>query len=702
MEDIESFVTFLTEEESKAEDNTLEQERVNAIEFYNGEPFGDEEDGRSQVVTRDVAEVVDGMVTALLETMISGDKVVEFDCPEPEQQPQVQPGQPQPPKQPTVAEQATAYVMREFHQGQPGYAFLHDWIKAGLLEKTSVAKVCVVQQPPRRVEMQVSAEGLAMLAQQDVQPVAAEQQPDGSFAVAVLEPQPPRFRDYVSPNEETRIAQDARALDEECVYLGFARQVSLSELARRGFVVDDIADDATTYDSDMLAQARNTNSSIFVDSSRTGANRKVWYHEEYSLYDFDGDGIAERLLSHRVGNQVLRNKDGSLAIEAIDDHPGVVWCPFPMQHRIVGQSLADKVMDIQRTSSVLMRQALDNIYQSNAPRWSLNEQSIGDTTIDDLLTVRPGGLVRWRGSAEPKPIEVPFVAAPAFEALEILRGEKESRTGITRLNQGIDADALNKTATGTAMMMQAGQQIELYIARNFAEAFARLMLKKYQLIRKFGRPLLLKIDGALVNVDPRTWPEVMFTKVRVGLGSGNKDQRVQARTDVLQMMSVAMDKGLRIVSEENVYNMLKGVITDGNLGHVNDYLTDPATLGPPDPKPDPKSQEVQAKALLQAEQQKSDDAQAQRDHDLKVMQLQQDGALKQQALDYDLQAKREAADQQAQLAREKADFEAGLAQQTADRNFALAQEEMAHRIDLANQQHQAKIAQNRPGGDLDA
>src|SRR3546814_12666942 len=90
-------------------------------------------------------------------------------------------------------------------------------------------------------------------------------------------------------------------------------------------------------------------------------------------------------------------RDGQYAIEEIEEHPGVVWCPFPATGRIVGQSLADKVMDIQRVRSVLMRQALDNIFQSNSPRFAVSESSIGDTTIDDLLTVRPGGIIRFTG-----------------------------------------------------------------------------------------------------------------------------------------------------------------------------------------------------------------------------------------------------------------------------------------------------------------
>lgn len=680
--DLEAFVAFLREEESRAEDGVLEEDRANAIEFYNGEPFGDEEDGRSQVVTRDVAEVVDQMVVSLLRTMVSGDKVVEFDCADK-----------------AVAEQATAAVMQEFFQGQDGYRFLHDWIKAGLLEKSSVAKVCVEPQKPKRVEEAVSAIELALLAQNGIEPFAAEELDDGTFRIAIAQPQPPRFRDYVTPNEEIRIARDARDLDDECPYLGFAQELSLSSLAKRGFDTDDLADDNSNFGTDPLSQARNPNRGVITNANRQGVNRTVWYLEEYSLYDLNGDGIAELILSHRVGNTILTKTDGSLALEVIDEQPGVVWCPFPMQHRVVGQSLADKVMDIQRTRSVALRQVLDGFYFANNPSVFVNEQSIGDSTIDDLLTVRPGGIKRWKGAIKPEIVTTSTDVASGLGLMEALAGEKEARTGVTRMNQGLDADALSKTATGTALMQAAGQQIEEYLARNFAEAFARLMLKKYRLMRRFGSPMTVTIDGQSVQVDPRQWPEEMNVRVRVGLGTGRADQRLQYRMTTLELMSAAKQQGMRFVTEEGAYNMMRGVIEDASLGNVRDYLTDPATLPPAEPPQDPKALEVQAKAMIEAEKQKADAQKAQNDHEAKLRQIEIDAALAEQKLQGEQALARQKAEFEAQLARDKADFEADLAAQQAEREWELAQAQAAHNASIAQQKADALPA-NRPGGSL--
>lgn len=660
--DYEALLAFLREEEKRSQDSELTDERMVALDFYNGEPFGDEEDGKSQIVTRDVAEVIDYMTVSLLRTMVSGDQVVEFEHPD---------------KQ--LAEEATALVSREFFQGQDGYSVIHDWIKAGLLEKSSVVKCCIEERAPLRREEVLSVEEIAVMGDQGVQFIQQAQMDDEGlfYAVAWLEPQPPYLQDYVVPNEEHGFASDARDLDRACVYSVFKAKKTVSEIAEMGFDVSELNDDGGD-DFNQLARARDGGHNDSNFDYRTGANRSLWFYEEYARFDLNGDGIAELLKCQRVGSQMLD-------VEEIDEQPGVIWCPFPMPGRLVGQSLADKVMDIQRTRSVLMRQGLDNLYLTNNPRWTLSEASIGDTTIDDLLTTnRPGGIIRHVGVQGPVAVTLPFAAQSAFEVMEVLNGEKESRTGITRLNQGLDADALNKTATGTALMQAQGQQIEEYLARNFAEAFARLMLKKYRLLCKFGQPTSVSIDGEERPIDPRQWPQDMNIRVRVGLGSGRKDERVQNRMMLLQLQQAAAQSEIPI-KPVHFFNSVAALVKDLGLGVPTDYWPSPDDAQErQEPAPDPALVKVQADTQLKAEEQEIN------------------AQLKQQQNEYDLQAKREKAALDEQLARERAEFEATLAmrrqafeESMAERRFAFDQEMAVRDREASN-----ALPEMRPGGDL--
>jgi hypothetical protein len=113
-----------------------------------------------------------------------------------------------------------------------------------------------------------------------------------------------------------------------------------------------------------------------------------------------------------------------------------------------------------------------------------------------------------------------------MQAIEFKIRQRESRTGITRLNKGVDEDTLNDTAKGQAQLMSRGQQMERYIIRNFAEGVARLFMKKVGLMRKYAQPFQIRVDGQYRQVDPSQWPEDLEVQRqgRPGLG-------VQGRPD---------------------------------------------------------------------------------------------------------------------------------------------------------------------------
>jgi hypothetical protein len=367
-------------------------------------------------------------------------------------------------------------------------------------------------------------------------------------------------------------------------------------------------------------------------------------------------------------------------------------------------------MDLERINTVLLRQSLDGIYLSNNPRTYVHEDSIGENTIEDLLTVRPGALVRWKGGTPPFTQQDRFDASAGFQMLEYLAGVRENRTGVTRLNQGLDADSLNKTATGMAMLQATGQQVEEYLARNFANALARLFTKKARLPRRYGRPIQVPIDGEFVEVDPSTWPEEMIARPRVGLGSGRKEQRIAFRRELIGMQSAAIGAGL--VGPAELYNSAKGFVADANLGDVREFFRDPSTIeasaqGEPEP-PDPALVKVQAEAELKRQEL------AARQGEMAIR-LEMDQSRQASAIDLarekaalELQLRREKAELEADLARDRALSEAQLAQQRFEAEQALnerklALEELKTGLVSAGSgaESEAELQKLRRGGDLD-
>jgi len=681
---------FLRTEEGRAIDTTINDARAVAIKAYNGDKYGDEEEGRSQAVTRDVSEVTDRMLIGILGTLTAGGKAVEFDT-EPEDVPEPTEEDPNATRRVDYGAEATAAVHYQFMRRQKGYRILHDAGKAGMLEKTGIVKTYLEQRAPLMQRTTVPALLVEELGDGtfivEGQPVAsAELLDDGVTAEIVIPvPQPPLVRDRNIPNEWFRISPDTVDLDES-PYVGDDQPVSLSDVVAMGYDRADLepiwgdVNVTTAIDTARDAGRSSTRDSV---GRRVGVNRMVWLKWEYPLWDMNRDGIAERLCVMRIGPHVLD-------VFEVDEQPYSGWSPFPSQHRFVGQSVADKTMDIQRIRSVLLRQGLDSIYLSNAPRTLVDEQGVTDDTYDDLLSVRAGGIVRFKGVA-PQPLAQTDTSPTSFSAMELQSAERESRTGISRQGtQGLNPDSLNRTAAGMAMLQGSAQQVELYVTRNMAEMLvAPMFAKRYRLMRDHVPAFRMKIEGRYVEVDPSKWPADPDINITVGLGTGNRDQRIAYRRELMGLQKAAIEGGLRAVGEEQVYNSVKAFVEDTSLGVATDYWQDPAQLGPEPKKQDPEAVKAQVDGQVKAQKQDQDHEQAMARIEIARMEADATAAIRQSQ-----------AEQEAQLARDRAAFEADQAEKRFVLEVSLAERRFALQQRFSRASNDDSVPGFRPGGDL--
>lgn len=703
---------FLRNEETQARDTALENQRAVAISMYQGEPFGNEVEGRSALVTREVAQAVDFDLVGILKTVISADRVVQFET---NDQASAQ-----------MADDASALIHYDFMRKQDGYQILHDWIKLGLLEKTGVVKSWV-EHPTKDVTVEVPQEafqpgdggsltidGNPVIGDPEhlnadeitLDPMTGIAMPAPAvYRAKVRQPLPPKFLDAAVPNEEFGLSADTRALDPS-PYLYHVQQKSLSDLHAMGFEFDDDALYSSNSEAQVISDARDSQRSRReTDPVRRGPLRKVWYREEYALYDFNEDGIAERILVKRVGQTIF-------TVEEVEEQPFEGWCPYPMAGRFVGQSLADKCSDIQVVNSTLLRQGMDSLYLSTNPRTLIHEQSIGDNTIDDLLTVRSGMLIRHVGSVPPTPWATIPVHQQAFEGMQQMTDMLESRTGISRLNQGLDADTFDRSGVAINAMQTAGQQMQEARARNFVEAMRRLFAKKYRMMRRYGVPVTLIVDGKPREIDPRQWPEDIDIRVNVGLGTGNRDRRLALLQTAIQATSQGLDDGTPIFTQKNLYNLTKEWYQNASLGIPSDFVTEPPEEDPnaqkqPDP-PTPEAIKAQGDAAAAQAKVQSDHEQAMGKLTLQQQAQQASDALKAQANDQALSAAREKNALDIELSRQKAAAELELAHRQqmfemdlAERRFQFDQE-MARKKAAQASESDSGLSSYREGGSLDA
>jgi hypothetical protein len=274
-----------------------------------------------------------------------------------------------------------------------------------------------------------------------------------------------------------------------------------------------------------------------------------------------------------------------------------------------------------------MRQLLDNMYLTNNNRVAVMD---GQVNLDDLLTNRPGGVVRTKGSPGQvmMPMQTQTINNQAFPMLEYLDTVREQRTGITRYSQGMDADSLNKTATGVnTILSQAQMRVEL-IARIFAETGVKdMFLKMFELVVKHqDKERIIKIRNNFVPFRPMEWRNRCNISISVGLGTGSRDQQLAILNNILQTQLKGLElQGSAVgpmVNLRNIYNTLSKIVENAGLKNPNAFFTDPdvgmQNMPPPQP-PQPTEFEKVSQLQVQGENYRK-----QIDSELKIKQLEKD------------------------------------------------------------------------------
>ena len=419
------------------------------------------------------------------------------------------------------------------------------------------------------------------------------------------------------PPEEFGIERGARSI-RDCNYC-FHEIVTKTEaqLIAEGFdaaQIRSLGDYIGTTQVETLARDTVDEHSRASSSAANSGTRLVRITEHYVRMDYEGEGrpCLYQILTGGDQGEILR-KDGHDCITPFDAIPFAATTPVPMTHRFFGRSIADLVMPLQREKTALKRGALDNLYLHNNPRVEVSEANAGPNTLDDLLVSRPGGVVRTKTPGGLNWQVVPDITTSIYPMLQYLDAELESRTGLSKQTQGIDADALqNQSATAVAQVFSASQMRIKLIARILAEGVRDIFALLHGTIRRHGQqPQTVRLRNAWINVDPRGWKTRDDMTINVGLGSGGKAQQFAQTMAIanVQKQLVAAGK-INLVSDRELYNTAAELTRI--MGHKNPdrFFNDPTAIdsqtgrllhpppAPPTPPPDPKLLAAQAQAQI--------------------------------------------------------------------------------------------------------
>ena len=614
----------------------LSHQREDNMRYYLGEPFGNEIDGRSEIVTTDVRDTIEYIMPSLMRIFTTHENTAEFE--------------PQGPEDEAMARQATQYINYVFNRQNNGFKVLYDAFKDALINKTGVIKHYWEEKQESTTEYYknltdieyesiLANDELDVLEHDEYESQPAQTDEAGNLITPAVmyhnvkvrcEKNYGQVKVQAVPPEEFLISK--RAVDlESAPFICHRVKKTASELIMEGYdqgIVDMIppyTHAEAEYNEERLARFEYDDESIPSESTE-GANKTVWIEECYVRLDYDNDGVAELRKITKGGNYILENIE-------IDMLPFSTICPLPIPHKFYGMSIADTVKDIQLIKSTIMRNLLDNMYLTNNARYAV---MAGQVELDDLLTSRPGGIVRMRAPNAVQPLPTPQIQPYAFEMVQYLDGIREERSGVSKMTQGLNPDVLTSHVTSGAISAateSAMQRIEL-IARIFAETGIKDLFRAiYSLVTKYeDREKMVYLNGKFVPIDVSKWKDKMNCIVNVGIGSGSQQTKMQTTASIMQIIQQVIASGGMgtLVTQQNIYNTISEFIEQAGYKNPDQFISNPANMPPP-PPPQPSVEEKVQAQKAQVELQKLQ---------LQAKELEIDTQIKAQELDL---KKREAA-----------------------------------------------------------
>jgi hypothetical protein len=695
----------------------LSDSRTKSLEYYLGDKLGTEIDGRSQVVSTDVADTIESLLPNLLRVFTASDKVVHCEPMTAEDVP--------------MAAQATAYLNHVFYKENDGFQLLYNFFKDALIEKNGFLKIYwddsekvdyetyenlsivekeALQDTKDEIEIVEEEVFEDESAKEEFEKVLEQYQAQG---VDTSQVQVPNFDLYNCkikrikktgrvkiesiPPEEFLIDRSAKTI-EDADFVSHKVLMTRSDLVAMGYPQDEI-DELPKSDLDIYNDEQNVRltdvDDYNISSATDTTTEKVLVYESYVKYDYDEDGIAElrKIVSAGSdGNHILSNMP-------CDNVPFVTITPIPMPHRFYGRSIAELVEDVQLMKSTVMRQWLDNMYLTNNNRVAVMD---GMVNMDDLLTTRPGGIVRTKQPPNQvmQPLQAQPISQQAFPLLSYLDSVREGRTGVSKEAQGLSPDTLNaKTATGVNALMQQTQMRSELIARVFAETGVKSLFKKiFELMVKYqDKEKIIMMSNQYIPVRPTEWKDRFNISIVVGLGTGSKEQQTIMLNSILerqlQAFQIQGGKEMPMVNLKNMYNTLTKMVENAGLKNVETYFVDPDVgkqmMPPPQPPPLTPIEKIEFTRIDAENKRKLADIELQSQElqqKTQEMQLDFEAKIKEMALKYNTQL---------DTAKIKADADLDKMMVAGDNKIL---EEAAKSTNMFGKQLQGINESERPGG----
>ena len=623
-----------------------------SLSYYLGRPNGTEVDGRSQVVSTDVADAIEWIMPQVMKSFTQNNEVVVFDP--------VHEGDER------QAELESEYVYEVLMKQNDGFIILHQFVKDALMQNNGIIKVYYADVTDTKIsnwtgitEQQLNqllqAEGVELLEQskyvdeeltrqkqeriqqqlmqiqQQVQQ-QVQQQPGaqiGSQTPMVTqlqqlqeEMQKPvtlynvkvsaeRVRgqiyvDSIAP-EEFRINASHDSINPDTArFTAHVTSKTASEAIQEyGITFDDtkeLPEGSGGEDYNTEYRFALQDESVFYDDnhSEDDSQRLIEISECYMQIDIDGTGISKLMKITVAGDS---NPTEILLAEEIECMPWVSTTAFLMSHKFRGLSITDRLKQIQDHKTALWRNMLDNMYLQNNQRNVVIE---GQVNMDDLLVSRPGGIIRAKRADAITPLITPQLGQDAYNMMEYLDRVRAGRSGVDPDGGASPQNIGDRVGSqGVDRMMNAKEELVGLIIRVIAETGVKPLCVKIRdlSVRHIDSVVDFRFRGVWQQINPGKWDDRTNTTVRVGTGTGDHNAQLAALREIMMAQEkILANPAQAILQPKQIYTALDDFCKFSGLNGATRYFVDPES---------PEGQEAQKQKDQQNQQSQQKDDQMQ-------------------------------------------------------------------------------------------
>mgnify|MGYP003304283751 CR=1 FL=1 len=566
-------------------DGDLSSERQKMLRYYHGELPKRQTNGNSSYVSQDVYDGVEGLKALLLETFSAGTDVVEF--------------APQGAEDVDTARVCTSYTNYIIHRQNDGFNIFRDVIHDALIARNGVCKVYWDNNIETIEESftDLTGDQLDRLLADEVDLVQLDET-NGLYTGLVSRiSDNSKVRIEVIPPEEFIISPMCAKIEDG--FVAHRRVMRKADLIKMGYdseLIENLGSDedplGENFDEKYYRKEQvGPNKTTPTELHRQEQMKEIVVYEAYVEADMEGEGEASLYKVMTAGNTLLE-------YEEVDRRPFITFTPIPVSHSFHGENYAYKILPTQNARTALMRSILDHASVTTNPRYLVQKGAL--TNPRELLDNRLGGIVNTTRVDGVVPLIQNQLNPFVFQSLQLLEEDAENTSGISKLSQGLNKDAVSQqnSAAMVENLVSLSQQRSKIIARNFANGFLKpLFLEVYRLaIENEKEEKIIEVAGAYAAVDARSWKERKDVEVSFRLGYGEKEREAQQFQQLHVMLT--QDPGMQeFYSPQNRYAMVRQAILSMGIKDVDTYLTPPEQVPPPQPDP-------QAEMAMQMEMKK--------------------------------------------------------------------------------------------------